>query len=199
MAPDQLIVCAASQTYPGETANGDAWQADWHEGSCRISVIDGLGHGPQAAAASLAALETLRLHPELSPRDALTACHTALFSTRGAAMSIATIDTACELLVYAGIGNVDAHLLRRGQQERLVAYRGIVGAALPRIHDFRFSLERQWLLLMHTDGIRSRFRLEDLPPALHANPQQLAETILSDWGRPSDDATIVVIRPRSDP
>jgi len=61
-------------------------------------------------AAADAALNTLSVHPELSPKEALTACHTALLSTRGAAISIVTIDSASEELIYAGIGNVDGHV-----------------------------------------------------------------------------------------
>jgi hypothetical protein len=53
----------------------------------------------------------------------------------------------------------------------------------------------KWLLLIHTDGVRARFKVEDLPAELHTNPQQLADAILGGWSRDIDDATIVVIRP----
>lgn len=194
VAPEDLAIAAASRPYPGEIANGDAWQVDWHQGACRIAVVDGLGHEPPAAAAAEAALQTLAQYPELSPSDALRACHAALFATRGAAISILSIDTAAEEVTYVGIGNVDAHLVRHGRQERLMAHRGIVGAALPTLRSVSFSLPTDWLLLMHTDGIRSRFRLDDLPPQLQTNPQLLADGILSGWSRETDDATIVVIR-----
>jgi serine phosphatase RsbU (regulator of sigma subunit) len=196
MAPEDLAVGAATRPYPGETANGDGWQVDWHLGACRLAVLDGLGHGPQAAAATDAALKTLGTRPDLSPGDALTACHTALLSTRGAAMSVATIDSAGQLLQYAGVGNVDAHLLRSGRQERLVAYRGIVGGTLPTVRTFSFDLGAEWLLVVHTDGIRSRFQLEDLGVELQADPQKLADAILASWSRETDDATVVIIRPK---
>jgi serine phosphatase RsbU (regulator of sigma subunit) len=193
VAPEDLTVGAATRAYPGETANGDAWQLDWHDGACRIAVIDGLGHGPEAAAAAQAALETLALRPELSPADALKACHTALAGTRGAAISIARIDTTSEQLTYAGIGNVDGHLLRQGRQERLTAQRGIVGAALPSVRPASYLLQAEWMLVMHTDGIRSRFHVEDLPSDLQTQPQQLAEVILGGWSRDTDDATVIVV------
>src|SRR6202035_815002 len=100
-----------------EVANGDAWRIDWVAGTCRIAVIDGLGHGPQAAAAAEAALNTLGEYPAFAPSAALEACHTALHSTRGAAISIARIDSAARELTYAGVGNGDGHLLRGGPQE----------------------------------------------------------------------------------
>ena len=46
------------------------------------------------------------------------------------------------------------------------------------------------LPLMHTDGIRWCFHVEDLPHVLQTNPQQLADGNLA---RP-DDATVVVVR-----
>jgi serine phosphatase RsbU (regulator of sigma subunit) len=194
MDPADLTIAAASRPYPGETANGDAWQLDWFEGALRIAVIDGLGHGPQAALAAAAARKTLGRQPDLSPVDALKACHTALIATRGAAMSVATIDSAGARLTFAGVGNVEGHLVLQGRQQRLVAHRGIVGAAFPTLRSLSFDVGGEWLLLMHTDGIRARFQVEDMPARLRFDPQEIADALLGGWSRDTDDATIVVIR-----
>jgi serine phosphatase RsbU (regulator of sigma subunit) len=194
VAPDDISVAVATRPYPGETLNGDAWRLDWFEGACRLTVIDGLGHGPQAAIAAATALETLGSRPDLSPVDALRACHAALGATRGAAMSVASIDASAAVLTFAGVGNVEGHLVRQGQQQRLVAYRGIVGAAFPNVRPQSFDLQSTWLLLLHTDGIRARFHLEDMPSELKDEPQRLADGLLGGWSRDADDATIVVIR-----
>jgi serine phosphatase RsbU (regulator of sigma subunit) len=194
VAPAELAIAAAARPYPGETVNGDAWQLDWFEGACRIAVIDGLGHGPQAALAADAARASLSARLDLSPVDALRACHVALAGTRGAAMSIATVDAAAAQLTFAGVGNVEGHLLQHGKQQRLVAHRGIVGAAFPNVRALVFDLPAEWLLVLHTDGISARFQIEDLPPELHTHPQRLADGLLGGWSRAGDDATIVVIR-----
>jgi len=54
---------AATRPYPGETANGDGWAASWDGDACRLTVVDGLGHGPMAAAATRAALDALAARP----------------------------------------------------------------------------------------------------------------------------------------
>ena len=195
MAEHPVRVAAVSRPYPGETANGDAWRVDWHDGTCRIAVIDGLGHGVDAARAADAALDLLAARPDLAPDEGLRACHRALGSTRGAAMLVARIDLSNRELVYAGVGNVDAHLWQDGRQQRLVAYRGIVGTATPTIRPFSVPLNEEWLLLIHTDGVRARFEVDTLPTAVRDDPQRLAESILLDWGRQSDDATVVVAAP----
>jgi serine phosphatase RsbU (regulator of sigma subunit) len=191
-----VTVAAASRPHPLETLNGDAWAVDWHGGACRIAVVDGLGHGPRAAAASAAATAALAARPDLEPAEALRACHRALAGTRGAAVSIARIDVARSRLTYVGVGNVEARFWHGQHQTRPIAYRGIVGATLPSIRTFDFDLGRDWVLLIHTDGVSPRFHLDTSPVLdLADGPRSLAEMVLRDWGRLSDDATVVVACP----
>ena len=178
---------------PGETANGDGWRVDWSQGACRIAVIDGLGHGPQAAAAADCAQQTLKAHPQPGPEEALRLCHEALAGTRGAAISIALLDPAVRRLTYAGIGNVEARLVQEGHERRLIAYRGIVGKIMRTIHPFDYALSGPWLLILYTDGIRSRF---DIEATLDPDARSLeagANRILSQWARAGDDATVVIV------
>ncbi len=196
MAQDRgVVVAGASRPYPGETSNGDAWQVDWYAWSCRITVVDGLGHGPEAARASSEALRILSDRPELSPEDGLRTCHAVLRATRGAAVSIASIDTQAARLTFAGVGNAEASLRLDGTWQRLIAYRGIVGATLPNLRSFTFDLTPGWMLAMFTDGVRSRFQFDALPLASDQDPQTFATTSLEGWARPTDDATIVIARP----
>jgi serine phosphatase RsbU (regulator of sigma subunit) len=192
MAGPAVAVAAASRPYPGEVANGDAWQVDWYGERCRISVIDGLGHGPDAARAASAARQALASAPELLPEAGLRVCHRALAGSRGAAVSVASIDPVAQELVFAGVGNVEGDLWHVGRRERLVSYRGIVGSVLPTLHSFSYRLQPAWLLVMHTDGIRARFTLETLPEPERAQPERIAEHLLATWARATDDATVVV-------
>ncbi len=195
VALDKVIVAAATRPFPGESCNGDGWRVDWHDGRCRIAIIDGLGHGRAAADASQMAQQALAVHTDLLPEESLRACHAALVSTRGAAISVAAIDPVHERLTYCGVGNAEACLLASGRWERLIAYRGIVGAAFPRLRTFSYALGPEWMLVMYTDGIRSGFQMEGLPDAVHLDPQVLADGILQTWARQADDATILIIRP----
>jgi hypothetical protein len=76
----------------------------------------------------------------------------------------------------------------------LTPYRGIIGSVIPTIRSVALPLTAAWLLVLHTDGVSSRFALEELPDWHHCEPQMLAETILQAWGRQTDDATVLVIR-----
>lgn len=196
MVDPPLAIAGVSRPYPGETANGDTWTAQWHGGVCRIAVIDGLGHGPAAAVAAERARDLLAAHPALAPEEALRACHQALHGTRGAVISIARIDLETRQVIYAGVGNVEAQLWQGGRTQRLVAQRGIVGVTLPTPRPVAYALERVWLLLLHTDGVSARFNVERLREATSPTPQPLAAAVLAGWGRDTDDATVVVARPR---
>ena len=131
-----LTIASATRAFPGEVVNGDAWVIHRSGGVFRLSVIDGLGHGPEAAAAAQAALNCLDGIVDAEPEVAIQACHQALRRTRGAVMLVISIDIAANRLRIAGVGNVEARLQLADREHRLVSYRGIVGVVLPRIRTF---------------------------------------------------------------
>ena len=190
-----VTVVAAAKQFPGEAVNGDAWRVDTFQGTTRVAVIDGLGHGPYAAEAAGLAVSALENAPDLDPGQSLLRCHEALRSTRGAVISIAAIDLAARRVTFAGIGNVEGRLLQSGRETRLISYRGIVGANVGRVRSAAVSLEPEWLLAMYTDGISARFDLQQLLAMNGSQADSLASRILAGWGRPLDDATIVIARP----
>lgn len=191
-------MAAASRPYPGETENGDAWGVVWHGDRCRVALVDGLGHGPEAASASRLALETLQRRPALPLLEAFTACHRALAGSRGAVMAVVDIDVSIGMLSCAGVGNIEGQFSGPSRDDRLVSDRGIVGSSLPHVHPQTLQLTPDWLLVLHSDGVSSRFdvRRERSMPGYTA--QALADAVLANWARPNDDATVVVIGPRLD-
>jgi serine phosphatase RsbU (regulator of sigma subunit) len=194
MASFPVTVAVAARPYPGETVSGDAWQVDWYGSVCRIALVDGLGHGPQAATAAMAAVAALANEPALNPVEAVHCCHDALKGGRGAALLIVSIDVSRGQLIGAGAGNVEARLCQDGGVRHLMTDRGIVGSVLPRLRPVEMALAPDWLLLMHTDGIKSRF---DAQSQLEAAPDGagLAQAILAGWARATDDATVLVAQP----
>ena len=197
MALDKLTIVAAARPHPHESVSGDAWTVHTTaEGVCRLALIDGLGHGPPAHEAALKAIQTLDGAPDLSPDRALALCHRALAGTRGAALSIVLIDPGAGQLTFAGIGNVEGRLWQPEGERRLLAQRGIVGAAVPTIRPVSYPLSANWLLIMHSDGISDRFVSGGLP-GWGGPPQLLADTILQHHNRASDDATVVLVSPAS--
>jgi len=187
-----IHTAGASRPYPGEAANGDAWTVTWDGETCRITVIDALGHGPEAAAVAQRAHVAVEAEPQLDALETLRLCQAVLSGTRGAAVSVATVVPAQGQLTYAGIGNVEAQVWHGAGRVRPICYRGIVGVTQQRVRAEPVALVPPWVLVMYTDGIRARFNLDDYPAAHRMAPQALADAILAAWARPTDDATVVV-------
>lgn len=63
MADRPIQIGVAERPHPAETVNGDAYAVHWtgsgRDMTCRITVIDGLGHGPEAAEEVMAAISEL--------------------------------------------------------------------------------------------------------------------------------------------
>jgi serine phosphatase RsbU (regulator of sigma subunit) len=196
MVERPVEVAGAGRPHPNETVNGDAWSVAWHEERCRIAVVDGLGHGPEAAEAAQRALTTLAARPELAPVEAIHECHEALHSTRGAALTLIDIDATSMHLSHVGVGNVEARVWSRVRELRLSPARGIVGNVLPRLQTTELDLLEDWTLVIYTDGVSGRFTLETIlgeqPDAL----PDIAAALLKEWSRSADDATVVVARRR---
>src|SRR5690348_888551 len=125
MDSEMIRVVIAARPYPGEQVSGDLCSIQPGTGAYRIALIDGLGHGGDAAVAARAADEALATHPDLTALDALMACHRALSGTRGAAITIASVDLERAQLTYAGVGNVEGRLWQQNREQRLMVHRGI--------------------------------------------------------------------------
>jgi hypothetical protein len=184
----------------GEEVSGDHWVAvEGRGGSVVFAVIDGLGHGPPAAQAASLAAEVLRDNAS-EPLDAmLLLCHQALVATRGAAVTVATIETRGEALRWLGVGNVAGTLIRPTVGRAIVAGSpllrgGIVGYQLPTlVVPEVIATQLGDLLIMATDGVSG-----DVADEVHLGhrAEQLAIDLLRRWATEADDATILVARHR---
>src|SRR6266571_254576 len=130
----------------------------------------------------------------------LERCHVALKGSRGVVMSLAFANRHQNALTWAGVGNVDCMLFHVGAappakptRAGLVTWGGIVGSELPEVRAQVVPLARGDVLIFATDGIREGFS-DGLQ--LEAPPQQLAEHILSQHGKGTDDALVLVARYR---
>jgi hypothetical protein len=161
-----------------------------------LSVIDGLGHGPEAAEASDIAAALLRENASEPLEPLLVLCHHALRKTRGVAITMAAVDHADGGLQWLGVGNVEGVLVRadpdrRPRLEAVFHFPGVVGYRLPKLQVYASRLAPGDVLVLASDGIATSF-LDDVRPG--AEVGVMAERILTDHARPEDDAMVVVAR-----
>jgi negative regulator of sigma-B (phosphoserine phosphatase) len=194
--PTSLDRGIAGVAHEGETRSGDVAVFHPTAAGALACVIDGLGHGPEAADAAELCAGVVRAHAEAAAGELMQACHEALLETRGVVMTVAWFDLERSELSWAGVGNVDARLVRSGPQLREVValvFGGVLGYRMPRVRPATMALSRGDLLVMITDGIDAA-----ISPALAGggSAQALASRILDTHGKGSDDALAVVIRYR---
>lgn len=180
---------------PGETALGDRGVVAFADGRAVAAVVDGLGHGADAAAAAQQAAAVLERSATQDPAAMVTECHGALHDTRGVALSLASIDLRQHTMTWLGVGNVEARLLHRGDPipitDSLLLHGGIVGHHLPRLSAQSTKIARGDVLIFATDGIRRDFA-DVLVPS--GSCRDIAERIQQQYALGSDDALVLVVR-----
>ncbi|HET6735433.1 SpoIIE family protein phosphatase [Mycobacterium sp.] len=194
---------AASRPVGGEEVCGDQPVAvDVLGGGALFGVIDGLGHGAAAATAATSAAGVINRAAGEPLNVLIDLCHRQLATTRGVAMTLARIDFGAETMQWAGVGNVAANLLVRapsGVESRAGARLagGIVGYQIPDISPpENIPIRPGYLLVMASDGIAEGY-LDGVD--FTASAAMLAETILREHGRETDDALVLVARHRGLP
>jgi anti-sigma regulatory factor (Ser/Thr protein kinase) len=177
-----------------ETICGDAWGVRRDGQEVVVLLADGLGHGPLAATASEAAALTLVQYPWAGAGESLQNAHQALQGSRGAAAAAACLDRGSGIVVFAGVGNIAGCILHHGKAHRLVSHNGIVGSNLRKVQEFASPWSSDMLLIMHSDGIRTRWDLSVYPGLASLYPALIAAVLYRDFGRGNDDTTVLALR-----
>ena len=179
-----------------EAVSGDLHVVVQFDGGAVVALLDGLGHGHEAALAARAAAPIIEAHAREPILQVVQHCHDGLHKTRGAAMTIASFDSRHDSMTWAGVGNVDGVLARAQRdsdgRDRAISTRGgVVGYRLPPLRAERLDISAGDTLVMTTDGVQSTFTPR---MAVACTPQELAEAILVRYGKTTDDAHVVVAR-----
>lgn len=185
----------AATPAPGENALGDRAVVAFAEYQVLLAVIDGLGHGPDAAAAAQEAASVLERSAGRDPAATVLECHRALRNTRGAAVSLASIDLREQTMTWLGVGNVEARLLHAADPiqvtDSLLLHSGIVGHEVPHLSAQTTAVARGDVLIFATDGIRRDFA-DVLVPS--GSCRAIADHILHESALGSDDMLVLVVR-----
>lgn len=176
-------------------ANGDGWAVRAGNDLATLLMVDGLGHGPEAAKAADAAMDAFDEGFADEVLGIIARAHAAMRGTRGGALAVARIHRAARRLEFCGVGNVTARVLGPGSR-RLVTRVGTLGLtpAVPRVKVDEHAWEPGSTLLLHTDGVREHFNSDDYEKLLPLHPGVLCALVHRDQGRGRDDATVAAVQ-----
>ncbi|MBC5783931.1 ATP-binding protein [Ramlibacter sp. USB13] len=187
-------VGAVSLAAPGELVCGDGWGFALDGPRAAVLVVDGLGHGPDAAEAAAVALESFSEDPFTAPRDLLERLHQSLRRTRGAAVMVLHCDADAGTVRSAGAGNVVARLVSGISDRSILCQHGTAGLKIRSPDETVTPWPDHALLVVCTDGIETRWKAEVLVPVLGHDPAIAAGLLARDHCRGRDDATVAVLR-----
>ena len=187
----KLELGTAQRPYVGEKVSGDAICILQHGEETLVTVVDGLGHGPKAAEAANAFCGFVESNQFSNLEEIMLGATKDIARTRGAVAALIRINGQEDSMCFCGVGNIELQALSR-HPIRPVCTPGIVGRPIRKVLSFSYEMLPGDLMVVHTDGISSRF---DLDSYRHLDtPEAMAEAILSEHGKNHDDATCVVFR-----
>jgi anti-sigma regulatory factor (Ser/Thr protein kinase) len=176
-----------------ETFCGDAWAGKIKDGTQQLLLVDGLGHGVAAATASDEAVRVFQ-EQNLAGAEMIEAMHVALKPTVGAVAGLIEIKLKANALSFIGIGNIEGRISNGGETKRLLSHNGTLGPALQKVRQWNYSWGPEALLILHTDGISTRWEMESYLGLSARHPSVIAGVLYRDFRRERDDACIVVLR-----
>jgi anti-sigma regulatory factor (Ser/Thr protein kinase) len=189
----QSVLGAALVPYPGEQVCGDHWTWSDTKHGPTIMLADGSGHGVEAARAAETAARIFEQNAEANCEELVGSIHRALAAGRGAAVAVARIDRAARIVRFVGLGNISAALVGNDKIRHMVSHNGTAGHVAPRIREFTYEFTGNPLVILHSDGLTSRWNLDQYPGLLSHHPSVIAAVLLRDHRRGRDDASVVVM------
>lgn len=191
-APD-LRYGVSQHSLHNDPACGDVWHLALHDQGLSALIIDGLGHGEEAERAARAGEKAFALAPFADALTAVADMHHAMTGTRGGALAFAQYDARTGALGFTGVGNISGTLLNAEKSRGLASQPGIVGGQYRKAQRFDYAHVNGHLLIMHSDGLQTRWKLGDYPGLIHRHPAVIASVLHRDFCRGRDDVTVLVI------
>jgi Anti-sigma regulatory factor (Ser/Thr protein kinase) len=187
---DAGVVCLPID---GETACGDGWCIRQDADHATVLLVDGLGHGPNAADAADTAIRVFESIEARAPKEIIALLHEALRATRGAAVAVAEVRRTSDgaTVDFCGVGNTVTALIGPANPRALPSMNGTAGLTVRRLQPFTQPWRPGELLVMHTDGLTTRWRLDAYPRIREHDPAVAAAVLHRDTSRGRDDATVL--------
>jgi anti-sigma regulatory factor (Ser/Thr protein kinase) len=181
---------------PGELVSWDGSYSFIDEnGIVKLLVADGLGHGAEANRAVREAIAAFRAFDSDSPAEILRHLHSELKKTRGMVATVVLVDPVRKTWRLCGVGNISTRLTGFQQPKGYLSYNGIVGHNMPHtFNDQELSQNEYQLIVLCSDGIRSRWEHAKLPDLHKQDLIVQAAALYKDFARKTDDMSIIIGR-----
>lgn len=190
--PDRYDIGSVNLPIKNESVCGDGWSVKIDEEGIQALVVDGLGHGLAANKAAMEAIHAFKVAETKSLDQMLQLIHGRLKSTRGGAVFL--LKATPGNVEFSGVGNIRAVIYSQGRTKTLISQNGTAGLQIRTAKALNQAWSDQGELILTSDGIGTKWdRLEEYGLS-QRHPAIMAALIERDYGRGTDDATVLVIR-----
>jgi hypothetical protein len=179
---------------PDESESGDMHLVKATERGVLAALVDGAGHGTEAAVAARIAISALDAHSGEDIVALLRLCHESLKGTRGAVIDLVSFDGGGNRMTWLGVGNVAGLLVRGragGAREAIPLRGGVVGYKLPALKATLLTVGCGDTVVLATDGIHPDFEADvdtETPPG------EMAARLCGKYATRRDDGMVMVLR-----
>jgi len=186
----------ATLPLPGEPESGDLSLIKRVGAGTLIAVVDGLGHGEEAASAAHAAVGALERYAREPLAELVRRCHDAVVGLRGVVLGLGYLDPQAATMTWLGVGNVGGLLLRADGGSRparitLVPSAGFIGGEQAHPTTRSVPLALGDTVILFSDGVKEGF-VDSLK--LGHTPQEIADSVIARHTKGNDDALVLVAR-----
>lgn len=176
----------------GEFLSGDKWNIQFRDKEAYCLIVDGLGHGLEAAEASALAVKRFKENQDMPPSAMVKLLHMSLRGSRGAVGAVAKVDNKENKLRFCGLGNIEGVIYTGEITKHLVSLNGTLGYEARKFNEYTLPWTPETKLVMHTDGFASK-TCRNVPELAALAPGCLAGALYKNHARDTDDATILVL------
>ncbi|MCH2043865.1 MAG: SpoIIE family protein phosphatase [Saprospiraceae bacterium] len=180
------------RAYPGEVVSGDQVFAEPTTNGLLFGLVDGLGHGKEAAAVADGIKKYVEEYPSPNLIALIKKIHQEFKGSRGAVIGIGHCDTEGNLK-YIGVGNISCRIVGIGQKNLgLLSRNGVIGQRYQRLQLVEHQLQVYDRVVLYSDGI-SRSSLQKYKDFPFQGSKKFIDTIVQNFGKDYDDASFLYI------
>ncbi len=189
----QFEVACHVRPAPGEVVAGDVATLFELRGGLLLALADVSGHGAKAHELATDMQRFLSRNASADTRELMVKLHDKLRGTQGAAVGLLYIDARQARASFCAVGNTGACRVA-GETWRPISKDGVLGQRLPTLPDQTAPLSNGDVILMWTDGLPELAGRKYAAKHAHQPADMLARELVSELGRPYDDASCIVFK-----
>lgn len=172
---------------------GDAGIIKEFDDKVFIGIIDVLGHGKRAHKIAMICEAFLKKNYNQDLFKTMKGLDTRIRGTQGAVGALCLLELKTGVLKYAGVGDTTG-MIFGPNRTTLISKMGIIGYTMPSLREDIKEMNDDDTLILHTDGVKSFFELQDHLNLQNESAEEIASRLMEHYGRENDDALCIVLK-----